>query len=69
MKVGDLVQLSSYGVNRVYNSHITRVNPKQVGIIIKIQKSRSAFYPYRIYWITDPRPHTHSRRELKRASR
>ena len=68
MKVGDLVQLSSYGVNREYNAHMTRVDPKQIGIIIEIQK-RYIAYPYRVYWITDPRPNSHSRRELKRASR
>ena len=38
MKVGDLVQLSGYGCNRVFNSKLTMVDAKQTGLITKIKK-------------------------------
>ena len=71
MKVGDLVQLSSYGATRGFNSQLTMVDTKQTGLIIKIEKGS---YPYIIKWSkTPPGPYArewiHHRRELKYASR
>ncbi len=72
MKVGDLVQLSSYGAKSGYNSQLTIDHPEQTGLIIKIKKGS---YPYIIKWSkTPPGPYAypdwcHHRRELKYASR
>ena len=71
MKVGDLVQLSSYGATRGFNSQLTMVDTKQTGLIIKIEKGS---YPYIIKWSkTPPGPYArewiHHRRELKYAGR
>jgi hypothetical protein len=67
MKVGDLVMLSSYGVERDYNSRLT---PDQVGIVIKVNPR--ATYQYKVKWpsawahLYGATPN-HSRRELKYA--
>ena len=45
MKVGDLVQLSSYGVTRGFNRQLTIDYPEQTGLIIDIQKGS---YPYTV---------------------
>ena len=70
MKVGDLVQLSSYGATRGFNRQLTMVDTKQVGLIIKIRKGS---YPYIIKWSKASRGRwaewCHHRRELKYASR
>ena len=70
MKVGDLVQLSSYGVSRGFNRQLTIVSSNQTGLIIEIQKGS---YPYIIRWSKVPMTgglyHRHHRRELKYASR
>ena len=72
MKIGDLVCLSRYGLARDYNTMITRVDPYQVGIILDYN-SRSD-YPFRVLWARSSNDHqngrhSHSRRELKYASR
>ncbi len=73
MKVGDLVQLSGYGATRGFNSQLVRVDTKQTGLIIKIEKG--AAYPYTIRWSkTPPGPWAfpdwcHHRRELKYATK
>ena len=70
MKVGDLVQLSSYGATRGFNSQLTMVDTKQTGLIIKIEKGS---YPYIIRWskvrLSGGLNHRHHRRELKYAGR
>ena len=72
MKVGDLVQLSGYGCNRVFNSKLTMEDAKQTGLIIKITHGP---YPYIIKWSkTPPGPYAfpdwcHDRRELKHAKK
>ena len=68
MKVGDLVQLSSYGVTRGFNRQLTIDYPEQTGLIIDIQKGS---YPYIVKWskvrlFPNDR---HHRRELKYAGR
>jgi hypothetical protein len=72
MKVGDLVQLSSYGSQRGYNNSLTRIDKGQVGLIIAIS-SRRRSYPYRIKWTKTIRVEydrsMHSRREIKYAYR
>lgn len=71
MKVGDLVTLSSYGVDRNYNSHITMADFNQVGLVVGFHKGSS--YEYRILWskVIDLacRTDRHTRRELKHAKR
>ena len=70
MKVGDLVQLSSYGVSREFNCSLTIVSSNQTGLIIEIQKGS---YPYIIRWskavVSGGLNHRHHRRELKYAGR
>ena len=73
MKVGDLVQLSSYGVSRGFNRQLTIVSSNQTGLIIEIQKGP---YPYIIKWAKLRSPSApnfsdwcHHRRELKYAGR
>ena len=70
MIVGDLVRLSEYGLCRDYNSAIASDDPYQLGIITKVVLG---IYPYKIHWMkSHHRPNlvvTHSRRELKYASR
>ena len=75
MKVGDLVQLSSYGVSRSFNSQLTIDHPEQTGLIIKaVEIGHYRAYPYVIKWSKTPsgpyaREWIHHRRELKYASR
>ena len=69
MKVGDLVQLSSYGVKRGYNESIIHES-KQAGIVVEIVPGRN--YPYRVKWtkmkLRKERDWSnHSRIELKHA--
>ena len=68
MKVGDLVQLSSYGRSRGFNDYLT-MKPDRVGLVIKIEKGS---YPYIVQW-TKINSHScrdrHNRKELKLASR
>ncbi len=70
MKVGDLVQLSSYGVSRGFNRQLTIASSNQTGLIIEIQKGS---YPYIIRWskvrLAGGLKHRHHRRELKYAGR
>ena len=71
MKVGDLVQLSSYGVKRV-NNEILLQDSKQAGIVVEIAPGRN--YPYRVKWtklkLRKERDWAnHSRIELKHARR
>jgi len=70
VKVGDLVQLSSYGVSRGFNRQLTTVSSNQTGLIIEIQKGS---YPYIIRWskvrLAGGLNHRHHRRELKYAGR
>jgi hypothetical protein len=47
MKVGDLVQLSSYGVKRGYNESIN-YDQKQAGLVVEVAPGRN--YPYRVKW-------------------
>ncbi len=68
MKVGDLVILSKYGVDRGYNNGITLTDPLQTGIIIRIREN--AAYPYEVKWSKYPQgKYGHMRRELKYAYR
>ena len=75
MKVGDLVQLSSYGVSRSFNSQLTIDHPEQTGLIIKVDEAGYyRAYPYVIQWSKTPtdrhgREWIHHRRELKYAGR
>ena len=72
MNIGDLVQLSAYGLRRGYNTHIWTQNPKAFGIIVKIDNGS---YPYRFRWSgiklsTQYKNFTrHTRREIKFAYR
>jgi hypothetical protein len=71
MKIGDLVQLSSYGVKRGYNKSIN-YDLKQAGLVIEIVPGRS--YPYRVKWskLMNRKKRdwsNHSRLELKHARR
>ena len=71
MKVGDLVQLSSYGVTRGFNRQLTIDYPEQTGLVIKIEKGS---YPYMIKWSKAHKEDyiftwCHHRRELKYAGR
>lgn len=71
MRVGDLVQLSSYGVVREYNRELTRYgDADQVGLVTDVKDGRRS-YPYRIKWTKVDGRHwsNHSRRELKYAHR
>jgi len=68
MKVGDLVQLSSYGRSRGFNSYLT-TKPGRVGLVIKIEKGS---YPYIVQWTKinlQSCRDRHNRKELKLASR
>ena len=66
MKIGDIVQLSSYGKKRNYNADLVSDGVSQIGIIV----SDSGVYidAYRVHWTKTKRsfPH-HLRRELKHA--
>jgi hypothetical protein len=71
MKVGDLVQLSSYGVKRGYNESIN-YDLKQAGLVIEVVPGRN--YPYRVKWskLMNRKKRdwsNHSRLELKHARR
>ena len=70
MKPGDLVQLSSYGQARGFNSYLSGDKQARVGIVIKIEKGS---YPYIVQWTGIKSPQSsrdrHSRKELKYASR
>ena len=70
MKPGDLVQLSSYGRSRGFNSYLSSDKQSRVGIVIKIEKGK---YPYIVQWTGIKSPQSsrdrHSRKELKHASR
>ena len=61
MRVGDLVQLSSYGEQRLYNSDVKKGS---VGIVIKIHQNSA--YPYRVLWVNKHKQ-GHIRRELRHA--
>ena len=61
MKVGDLVQLSSYGQKRHYNSDVDK---DAVGIVIKIHENSA--YPYRVLWVNKHKQ-GHIRVELRHA--
>jgi hypothetical protein len=68
MKVGDLVTLSAYGRNRVFNQSIKMYGVDQTGLIVSI--NGSAVYPYSVRWcktIHDSRLDRHNRRELRYA--
>jgi hypothetical protein len=71
MKVGDLVQLSSYGVKRGYNESIN-YDLKQAGLVVEVMPGRN--YPYRVKWskLMNRKQRdwsNHSRIELKHARR
>jgi hypothetical protein len=71
VKVGDLVQLSSYGVKRGYNESIN-YDLRQAGLVVEIVPERN--YPYRVKWskLMNRRKRdwsNHSRLELKHARR
>ena len=71
MKVGDLVQLSSYGVKRGYNESIN-YDLKQAGLVVEVVFGRN--YPYRVKWskLMNRKKRdwsNHSRLELKHARR
>ena len=71
MKVGDLVQLSSYGVKRGYNESIN-YDLKQAGLVVEVVPGRN--YPYRVKWskLMNRKQRdwsNHSRLELKHARR
>ena len=73
MKIGDLVGLSTYGVNRDYNRELTRIDPYQMGIIVSIS-GMYASYPYKVRWMKNADRWSggyqqHSRRELKHAKK
>ena len=65
MKVGDLVCLSKYGMERDYNNPITLVDPHQVGLVIEV--AHTATYPYSVKWVKGVigKSMGHGRRELK----
>ena len=75
MKVGDLVQLSSYGASRSFNGQLTIEHPEQTGLIVKVGKAGCyRAYPCVVRWSKTPtdlhgREWIHHRRELKYASR
>ena len=72
MKVGDLVQLSGYGANRVFNSKLTMVDAKQTGLITGI-KGNYHSYPFIVQWsktrLSGGLYWCHDRRELKHATK
>ena len=67
MKIGDLVQLSAYGIARDYNKRITTVDCKMTGLVIKVREDWS--FPYTVNWsgVQERFAPKHSRRELKHA--
>lgn len=73
MKVGDLVELSAYGVSRHYNAHIRDAHPKAIGIVLGFKDKYT--YPYKVKWMNlhradDPRAEVqHMRRELRYAQK
>jgi len=62
MKVGDLIELSSYGKNRKYNMHLSRHSYGLVAEVIKVGLGMS---DYRILWGSEMYPSHHWREELK----
>ncbi len=68
MKVGDLVELSSYGKARDYNSMIDFYGPA-VGLIIKSSGRSPDRMNYEIKWsnVQSGRTRFHRRKELKYA--
>ena len=69
MKVGDLVMLSSYGLQRGYNQNVWAWPGVNVGYVTAIKKNYS--YPIEVRWFRpegNTKPVRHTRRELKYAS-
>ena len=71
MKVGDLVRLSAYGMDRDYNNWITIVDPHQTGLIVQVANNVNATWPYKVKWLKSKKSlqPSHCRRELKFAYR
>ena len=68
MKVGDLVQLSSYGSSRDYNFVVKISSQNPVGVVFAIKEGYN--YPYRVHWFGVSNRKSipmHTRRELKYA--
>ena len=68
MKVGDLVQLSSYGSERHYNEDLLpgkHTRMALVGILIAVKNNRN--FPYVVMWSPEHTKRGHIRRELKHA--
>ena len=72
MKVGDIVRLSNYGIEREFNKQITIEDPYQIGIIVSLYGNYAA-YPYKIRWTKlskyNSKFQTHARREIKHAKK
>ena len=66
MKVGDLIQLSSYGKKRGFNLHVKLGDPDQTGLVIK--HNPNIHYSYKVLWSKGDVPDAnYHRRELKYA--
>lgn len=62
MKVGDLVELSSYGKKRKYNVHLSRHN---YGLVVEASEVGLCMSDYRVLWGPEMQPSHHWREELK----
>jgi len=70
VKVGDLVMLSNYGLNRQFNSALNKAGSSQTGLVIDINENSS--YPFKVLWPVytgrhGPMKVGHHRREIKYA--
>ena len=65
MKVGDLVELSSYGKKRKYNTHLFRHNYGLVENVSGYGAGPARVLDYRILWGPEMQLSYHWREELK----
>lgn len=67
-RVGDLIQLSSYGLKSEQNINV-HFDGKEMGVVVKIELDQHKKYPIRVQWINIPMKNSASMfffRELKR---
>ena len=67
-RVGDLIQLSSYGRNSPQNVNM-HFDGDEMGLVVKIEFDQHKKYPIRVQWINIPMKNSASMfffRELKR---
>jgi hypothetical protein len=67
MKVGDLIQLSSYGQNRGYNLQVSKVD--KFGLVIKKLGPHVMDGWFKIQWFPSGHLFNHARKELKFAKK